>query len=131
MFVLFFNRDGLSGIRTPQDATDSATAKADVEFLQRIADPLQALNDEILRIEAEFRQQSPECEKEQQRQAEQEELVWIDFFRVHDDLQIVEANKNILKSALNREGKPLTAANLEWALLMQHDNIVEVDKSEF
>jgi hypothetical protein len=131
MFVLFFNRDGLAGVRAPQDATDSATAKADLEFLQRIAGPLQALNDEILRIEAEFKWQSPEYEKEQQRQGEQEELAWIDFFRVHDDLRTVEANKNILKSALNREGKPLTAANLEWALLMEHDNVVEVDTSEF
>ena len=125
MFVLFFNRDGLTGIRAPQDVTDSANAKADVEFLQRIAGPLQTFNDEILRIEAEFRQQSPEYEKEQQRQAQQEELVWVDFFRVHDDLQNVEANKNILKSALNGEGKPLTAANLEWALLMEHDNLAK------
>ncbi len=125
MFVLFFNRDGLAGVRAPQDAADSAAAKSDVEFLQRITGPLQVFNDEILKIEAEFMQQSPEYEKEQERRAEQEELVWIDFFRVHDDLQMIEANKNILKSALNLEGKPLTAANLEWAVLMEHGNLAK------
>ena len=125
MFVLFFNRDGLAGVRAPQDAADSATAKADVEFLQRITGPLQVFNDEILKIEAAFREQSPEYEKEQRRRCEQEELVWIDFFHVHDDLKLIEANKNILKSALNVEGRPLTAANLEWAVLMEYDNLAK------
>jgi hypothetical protein len=125
-FVLFFSREGLTGVRSPE-AASQAVAMTDMKFLQRIAPALQALDESIKKTERDFVAQNPDYEAELHKRADDErteqEMLWVDFWRVHPDVPPFEANKNILSSAIKEAGMVLSPVALEWALVAQRDNL--------
>lgn len=125
-FVLFFNRTGLIGVRTPEDACQAA-AKSDIEFLERIAPALRILDESIRKTELDFIAANPGYQDDLRERAEAEQverdMLWLKFFLAHGDIAQIEANRDVLESAIKQAGLTLTPANLEWALIAHKRNL--------